>query len=80
MIKTIKHDQVTSVAAGDVVPGMILAEGIVLQARRQGEAFFYDLPSNHVVYADVYQAVQVYARVNDVILGALKEAHLSSVS
>lgn len=76
-MKVIRARDVIDVAAADVRPGMILAEGIVVSVdKQQGKkrtTYWINLPHNVVCAADSGTAVQVYGRLDEGMVDAFVE-------
>lgn len=80
-MKTLKLNDIEDVKAEDLVPGMVLAEGIVIRTERQktlGNApegiFVYTAAEGSTGFAEVGKTLQVYARLNEALTEALVAA------
>lgn len=80
-MKTIKPADVTLVNAEKVTPGMIIAEGVVIQTevqktrgRARDVVFLYTAADHHISYTHVGASVQVYGRLTESMTAAVVDA------
>jgi hypothetical protein len=83
-VKTIKFRDIATIPAADLRPGMILAEGVVVQVRndyshlpRQVSAtptvYWVDFAGGQTAYLTPEKCAQVLGKVDDTLLDSIKE-------
>lgn len=78
--KTIQTRQIVLTLPGDVRPGAILADGLVLSVRRgtSGVGYYFETPHATIHAADPSEAVQVYAQISEEDAEIAREAYAAA--